>query len=208
MENFFKQYKYKSFKKGELLIKAYEDPSGIFFLKNGLVKQYSISKQGEELIVNVFKPKTFFPMSWAINLTPNVYYFEATEPSEGWLAPREDIIEFLKKNSDILFDLIGRVYKGTDGLLTKLVYLMSGDAYTRVITELLICAKRFGKSTENSKSLEIRISEKDIANLTGMARETVSREIKILKNKDLVNFKKSIFIITDLDKLEAELSVN
>lgn len=203
--NFFKQYKKQVFKKGEILIRSDEEPRGIYYLTSGTVKEYAISKNGEELVVNIFKPISFFPMSFVFNPTPNNYYYEALEEIETWRASKDAVVEFLNQNPDVMFDLIGRVYKGMDGFITKLVYLMSGEAYERVITEILIAARRFGTIT-NNKIAKVTISEKDLANQTGMARETVSREIKKLKSKNLVIFDRKKLIITDISKLEEELS--
>lgn len=203
VDNFFKQFKHQVYKKGEVLIRVDDDPDGVFYLTSGTVKEYAISKKGEELVINVFKPISFFPMSWAINQTPNVYYFEALEDVEIWKAPRDKVVEFIKQNPDILFDLMSRVYKGTDGMLMRMIYLMSGEAYTRVVTELLISAKRFGKT--NGKNIELHLSEKDLASQTGMARETVSREIKILKDRGLVSFSKGLLSINNIMELEDEL---
>lgn len=203
LDNFFKQYKHQIYQKGEILIRVDDDPEGVFYLTSGTVKEYAISKKGEELVVNIFKPISFFPMSWAINQSPNNYYYEALEEAETWKAPREKVVEFIKSNPDILFDLMSRVYKGTDGMLKRMTYLMAGEAYSRVITELLITAKRFGKP--EGEMAQLHISEKDIANQSGMARETVSREIKSLKDKGLVTFRKNELIIKSISDLENEL---
>jgi CRP-like cAMP-binding protein len=205
LDDFFKQFKHQVYKKGEILVRADEDPSGVFYLTSGTVKEYTISKKGEELVINVFKSVSFFPMSWAINQTPNVYYFEALEELEIWNAPREEVVKFIKDNPDVLYNLMSRVFIGTDGILMRMVYLMSGEAYTRVITELLIAAKRFGK-TNPDKSIKLSLTEKDLANQAGMARETVSREITKLKDQGLVVFDRNVLIIKNIDKLEEELS--
>lgn len=152
---------------------------------------------GDELVVNIFKPISFFPMSWAINNTRNMYFFEAVTNAEVWRAPKDKALEFIKTNQDVLYDLLSRVYKGTDGLLTRMTYLMSGNAYARLITEIIIHAKRFGNP--------LRISEKDLAALAGMTRETVSREMRILKSKGLVTLHKNTITIKNLEKLEEEL---
>lgn len=202
--NFFKSFKRQTYKKGEILVRADEDPSGIFYLTEGIVKQYAISARGEELIVNLFKPFAFFPMSWAINQTPNAYYFEAETALEVWKAPREEAVNFVKTNPDVMFDLLSRVYKGTDGMLSRTVNLMSGEAYARVVTEIIITAKRFGKS--HNRNIELSISEKELANQAGMARETISREIKTLKEKGLVSFSQNLLVIPDLDRLAQEIN--
>ncbi len=206
IEEFFKKYRHQKYKKGELLIRAGENPKGVFFLTSGAVKEYAISKKGEELVVNMFKPVAFFPMSWAINNIANNYYFEAMDDVEVWIAPQMETINFVKENSDVLYNLMSRVFKGTDGILMRMVYLMSGSAYARVITELLIQGKRFGKKG-SADSTELTILEKDLANQAGMTRETVSREMKILKDKGLITFVNNVLIINNIDKLEEELAV-
>lgn len=204
LDTFFKKFKHQIYKKGEILIRADEDPLGVLYIKEGTVKQYVISNKGEELVVNIFKPPAFFPMSWAINQIPNTYYYEALENTSCYKAPKDETVNFIKNNPDILFDLIQRVYKGTDGILIRMTHLMSKEAYTQVITELLINAKRFGKP-HGTLNIELNISEKSIANQAGIARETVNREIKILKDKGLVTLQKNKLIIGDLNLLEEEL---
>ena len=125
VDNFFRQFKFYRYKKGEILIRVDDDPSGIFYLKSGIVKEYAISKKGEELVVNLFKESAFFPMSFAINKTPNRYFFEAVTPLDVYKAPKEKVVAFIKENPQVLYDLLSRVFKGTDGLLTRMTYLMS-----------------------------------------------------------------------------------
>jgi CRP/FNR family transcriptional regulator, cyclic AMP receptor protein len=203
---FFSQFKQKQYKKGEILIRADDDPSGIFYIEDGLVKEYAISRKGEELVVNIFKPGAFFPMTWGINQTPNRFFFEAVNSVSVRKAPRDEVIAFIKKQSDVLFDLMSRVYKGADGMLMKMFYLMSGSAYTRLVTELLINAKRFGIKDTVTGYITCRITEKDLASETGMTRETVSREIKLLKNKGILDFHTNALVIKDMHLLEEELS--
>lgn len=213
LNKFFTRFKHQSYKQGEIVIRADDNPSGVFYLKEGIVKEYAISKKGEELVVNVFKPISFFPMSWAINNTPNEYFYEAMTDLDLYRAPKEEAIKFIKSNQDILYDLISRVYKGADGILTRMTYLMSGNAYARLIAELIIHAKRFGRhqtepplGEQETEKIELKISEKDLAGQSGMTRETVSREMKVLKNKGLVTFSRNTLTILDLKKLEEELS--
>jgi len=204
INKFFSQYKVQKYKKGEILVRADDNPSGVFYLIEGQVKMYFISRKGDELIVNVFKPGAFFPMSWALNNTPNTYYFEAMANAAVLKAPREKVIDFLKSEPEILLDLLRRVFKGTGGLLLRMSYLMAGSAYTRLVTEILIQSRRFGKSINGE--INLKISEKDLAALTGMTRETVSREMRILKERKIVQFMENNLFIKNFDALENELN--
>jgi len=203
IETFFTQFKHITYKKGEIIIRADDDPSGIFYLVSGNVRKYAISNKGDELVVNIFKPISFFPMSWAINNEHNEYFYDALTPLEIYRAPKEKVVEFIKNNPDVLYDLLSRVYIGTDGLTRRMTYLMAGNAYARLVTELIIHAKRFGKKT--STKIEVTVSEKELATQSGMTRETVSREMKVLKDRKLVTFAKNILTIKNIEELEKEL---
>lgn len=205
LEDFFTQYKKHSYKKGEIIVRADDEPSGVFYLVSGNVRKYAISQKGDELVVNIFKPISFFPMSWAINDTPNDYFYDALTSVEIYRAPKEKVIEFIKLNPDVLFDLMSRVYIGTDGMTKRMTYLMAGNAYARLITELVIHAQRFGEK-DNNGSIILRVSEKELASQIGMSRETISREMKTLKERKLVTFNKNVLSISHLNKLENELS--
>jgi CRP/FNR family transcriptional regulator len=204
LETFFKQFTRKTYKRGELLIHAEEAPAGVFYLKRGIVREYAISTKGDEVTVNAFKPLSFFPMSWAINSTPNEFYFDAVTNVVVFLAPKERTIDFVLENPDVAYDLLGRVYKGTDGLLMRMRYLMAETAYARLVTELIILSKRFGN---HAISPQIVILEKELASQTGMTRETVSRTMRTLKQKGLITFDSGVITIADLPTLEKELLV-
>jgi CRP-like cAMP-binding protein len=203
IEYFFTRYKEQVYKKGELLIRADDAPAGIYYLTEGRVKKYAISQKGEEVILNIFKPIAFFPMNWAVNGNDNHYYFEALSDVSVWRAPREDVVAFIKREPDVLFDLMQRVYRGTDGMEMRMAYLMAGSAYTRLVTELIISTKRFGK--KDGKHITLEMTEPDLAAQTGMTRETISREIRKLKEKGIIQILKNKLVITDLSALEADV---
>lgn len=204
LDDFFTQFKYQQYKKGEILIRADDEPQGIFYLKNGVVRQYSISKDGEEQTLNLYKPISFFPLMWAINNTPNTYYFESVTEVEVYRAPRQEVIDFLKKEPEILYDLVSRLYRGMHGLLSRIEYLQSGDAYAKVIFALLNASYRFGEQKDNAE-IEINITHREIAALTGLTKETISRECTRLEREGLITNTNHLVKIRDVHKLESEL---
>jgi len=203
LDNFFHSGKHQEFKKGEILIRADDNPTGVYYLTSGKVKMYVISKTGEEVIMTIFKPGSFFPMSWAINGTPNRFYFEAMDDVEVQKAGKDEVLTFLKSQPEITYDLLQRLYLGVDGLLIRMANLMAGSAYIRLLNEISIASQRFGQKSE--QGLTLHISEGDLAKLTGLTRETVSREMRTLKAKGIVQFAKNILTILDSSKLQEEL---
>lgn len=205
-ETFYKQFTIRNYKKGEMLIRADDDPQGIFCLTKGYVRQYTISKNGFELTLHILKPISYFPMVWAVNGTPNVYYFEALTPVEVGRAPREDVVNFIKDKPGIIFELLSELIEDYAESLTRIEHLVFSDAYRRVISVLLYIAKHFGETINNTIVVHHRFTQQDIATLVGVARETASNELSKLEKKGFIKYVKHSMIFKDMDKLELELA--
>jgi CRP/FNR family transcriptional regulator, anaerobic regulatory protein len=201
--DFFNSYPLQKHKKGQVLIHAGDNPMHVLQLVSGKVKQYDLSYRGDEVVLNVFKPPAFFPMSYAMNKTPNKYFFEADSDLELRKAPTEEVVTFVRANNDVLYDLLGRVYRGADGLLERMAHLMAGTAKTRVLFELIVECRRFGE--EGPSGWAVALSESDIGARAGLSRETVSREISKLRADGIISINNRQISVPDLVRLEDSL---
>ncbi len=205
-ETFYKQFAVRSYKKGEMLIRADDDPQGIFCLTSGYVRQYTISKTGLELTLHILKPISYFPMVWAINGTPNVYFFEALTPVEVGRAPRDQVVSFIKDKPTIIFELMSELVEDYAETLTRVEHLVFSDAYRRVISILIYIAKHFGVEKNGSVVIDHRFTQQDIATLVGVARETASIELVKLEKKGLIEYVDHSMIFRSITDLEQELT--
>lgn len=201
---FFEQYPMQTHTKHELLLHAEEPIQSVFYLIEGKVTQYDIASNGNEIVVNIFKPGAFFPMSSAINNTENYYFFEASTRTAVRVAPKADVVRFLRENPDVLFDLLARVYRGVDGVLRRMAHLMGGDAESRLIFELINAAHRFGES-QSDGSVRVHLTETDLAKQSGLARETVSRILQNLKASQFIETSRGDILIKNISELDAQL---
>lgn len=207
-ETFYSQFVIRFYKKGEMLIRADDDPQGIFCLKKGYVRQYTISKTGLELTLHILKPISYFPMVWAINGTPNVYYFEALTPCEVGRAPRDQVVTFIKDKPTIIFELMSELLEDYAESLTRVEHLVFSDAYRRVISVLLYIAKHFGEKDDKNIIVRHRFTQQDIATLVGVARETASSEMIKLEKKGFIKNVNHLMLFENIKRMEAELSSN
>jgi len=202
---FFQKYPLRQYRKGQILIFSGADTEHVYHLVKGRVKQYDVSYRGDEIVVNTFKSPAFFPMSLAINRTPNPYIYEAETDVELHEAPAKDVIAMLKSNPQVTYDLLSRVYKGLDGVLERMAHLMKSSARQRLIYEILINAKRFGKQRPDG-TLSGRINEGELAARSGLSRETVSREMSKLIKNGMLTYKAGRLTILNPEKFENKLS--
>lgn len=119
-------------------------------------------------------------MSNALNKQPSQFFFETMTASTIRTAPAGTVVAWLEGQPAVTLDLLARVYRGTDGLIGRMVRLMSGTAASRVAFELTVMSERFGERTATGGQY-IQVTETQLAAQTGLARETVSRELAALK---------------------------
>lgn len=201
IDNCFSKFPKRSYPKGQILVFADENPEHIFYIVSGRVRKYDVSYRGDEVVVNVFKPPAFFPMSWAINKSPNKFFYKTETVAELHIVPAAVALEFLQANPDVMLDLLGRIYRGMDGLLGRMVRLMSGTARSRVVYELIIECRRFGE-VQPGGGYRLGTSEVDLAARSGLSRETVSRELQRLKEVDIIALQGRVMLVRDLPALE------
>lgn len=201
---YFDQYPKRCYDKGQILIHAGDKPQAVYYIASGKVRQYNISYRGDEVVVNIFKERAFFPMLWAITDAENHYFFAAESDTEVRIAPKEAVVEFLRANPDVMYDLLSRLYSGIDGLLGRMAHLMAGTAKSRVIYELILECRRFGKAA-NDGSYHLALKETDLAAHSGLSRETVSRELHKIARDQLIVLVRGGITVPRLDALEEKL---
>lgn len=202
LHSFFDKFGLKSFDKEKAIIKPANDQ--IFFLIKGAVKMFILSRKGEDLTLNIYKECSLFPISLIFNLQ-NKYGFKSLTKVQGYFAPKNDFVKFVKKNPIILFDLLKRIYQGLDGFFMLSSTLLSKDAFYKVLSQLIIYARRFGQKNQNSTiTFDWRLTHHQLASQTGLARESVTRQIKKLEDKGLVGYSGKKLFIYNLSKLEKE----
>lgn len=201
IEDFFEKYKTYRFERKSIIISPGDNTTDAFYLKEGFIREYSISEEGIELTIHMFAPGAFFPMTSVITDIPHNYFYEAMTEVELARAPKTEVVEFLKREPEVLFDLTTRIFRGLDKLLKRMQNLIFHSAYKRTIAALLFLNRHFGEKTEGKSVLQGKFTHNDIAHFAGISRETASRELSKLEKLGYVKQDSSKIEILDGEKL-------
>lgn len=203
IEKFFSHFPLQKYVEGDILIRAEEAPREIFYLRKGLVKQYTISDRGDMFVIQIYKPGAHFMMTWAINHTPNHYNFEAMSPVEISKAPLSEVADFVKKDPEILYNFTSRLLKGLDGFLMRTECLMMQPAYVKTASLLLYLSDKFGERENDAVTIKSPFTHKEIASWIGTTRETASLQLENMKKDGVIKYNRRHLIVTDLHKLQS-----
>jgi CRP-like cAMP-binding protein len=205
--NLFHQGTRLQYKKGEFVIRPGEVPSGVFYISEGLVKAYDITKYGEENLLIMRKQGEILGLTWAITGENRNIIYATVAPTELLQISREQFINFIRDTPEAalpLVDMLVDMYRLHSERILNLEYRSVRE---RLISFLLTTARRFGRPTSNNTIvLDVPLRHQDIASSISATRETASRELAVLERMGLITRdKQSIITITNLEKLRGYL---
>lgn len=183
------------------------DPlTNVYFIHQGKIKIYKTDFHGKEQIVNVLQPGDMFPHQGFFRQDDYPAHSEVLEDAVLIYIPIHLFENFLITHPEIcvkLFKVLGDIIVD---LQRRLEEKILHNTYEQIIMLLLRLAKNYGKeSSESLVRITTQFTNRELANMIGSSRETVSRTLTQLKKKNLVQADKSGFILLDTDGLEEEL---
>ena len=192
-------------KKGEYIIRPGETPPGIFYIHQGLVKAYDITKYNEENMLIIRKEGELFPLIWAITGQEKHVIYQAIVPTTTWQISRETFLEYLSKNPKGLvpvLDMTIEMYRLHSERIFNLEYRTVRE---RIISFLHTMSQRFGTETEDGLLINVPLRHQDIASSINATRETTSRELAVLERRGLLTSKQSMITVKDSQGLQKYL---
>jgi CRP-like cAMP-binding protein len=170
------QYETKKVSKGELLLQYGEVCRNTFFVEKGLLRMFSIDKNGKEHIIQ------FAPENWLIGDRSSLYfseksnyYIEAVEDSEVSVLQRDFFNKLLEEfpNSIEKNDLV--LQKHVKSLQDRINSLLGETA-----------EERYLKFIKMYPDLLLRVPQWMVASYLGITPESLSRVRKELARKNFI----------------------
>ena len=209
LDEFLSHYTLKQFKKGEIIIFQGEAPRSAYVVKTGVVKAYNLSVNGDEKPVGFYAQGDTFPGAWTYGKTPSaIYYYEALSPDVAlYSVPREDYVNFIRSNPDMMFAELERYVVDHLAKSMRLNALQHSRAGDKLIYTLHYLALSHGvKKSPHTVEITLNLTHQDFANLTGLTRETAATELNKLKHAGIISYGKHTLYQIRLDKLSTMLN--
>ncbi|GAA3655227.1 Crp/Fnr family transcriptional regulator [Nonomuraea antimicrobica] len=171
----------------------------VLVLLEGRVKCSSHTNSGTEVVLAVRGPGALLGELSAIDGSPRSTTVTALEPISGIVV--RDFIAFLEAHGRIavlLMRLVSGKLRDSD---RKRIEYGAYDTTGRVATRLLELADRFGEHTTSGVRVALPLSQDELAGWTGASREAVSKALRTLRDRGLIETGRRRVVIHDLEGL-------
>lgn len=196
----------QTFRKGDFVIRPGDTPSGVFYIYQGLVKAYDITKYNEENLLIIRKEEEIFPLIWAITGQERHVVYQALAPTVTWQLSRQNFLDFISKKPEALAPIVDMTIEMYRLHSERILNLEYRTVRERIISFLLTMGQRFGKQTAEGLLIDVPLRHQDIASSVNATRETASRELSALERKGLLKNKQSLIMLYDVKSLRKYLA--
>jgi CRP/FNR family transcriptional regulator, dissimilatory nitrate respiration regulator len=190
----------KHYGKGEELFAMGDPASSFFFILDGWIKLYRMTREGEESIINVFAPGETF--AEAAVFGPMQRYpvnAQAVEDTNVLEIPRSLFVEMIRADSEFALSILGAISAKQRYLIQQIEQLTVREAPQRIGTFLLrLCPPGRSRDVE----VALPYDKSLIARRLNIQPETFSRAFKKLEPHG-VTLKGRVAAIDDIEKLAA-----
>jgi CRP/FNR family transcriptional regulator, anaerobic regulatory protein len=202
VEKFFKQYHTKRFAKGELILVQGEVPTCAYVVKKGIVKTYNLTSEGDEKPIMYDMQNEVMPIGWVFHkLKHAIYFYEAFTDVELYCVPRDEYVDYLKKNPKTMFDAYTHLVGTYVNHQMRINALEQSKAASKVLNTIHFLCLRFGLDVKNDVvKIELPLTQQELANFMGLTRETTGIELKKLQRKGILTYRRQNYIVRT-DKL-------
>jgi len=205
LRKFFEPGLLLTYKKDEQICGGDNGPCNyIHYIKTGLVKAYT--ETDKEHVHVVLTTDEIFPVLKVIDSQDRRVRYATVTRAKIYNIHKDVVIKKLQTDHKYSNDFLAatlHLYRIQADRVDNLEYR---EAYQRVVNRILFLLARFGtKQTDGSYLLDACFTHKLIGNTLNLSRESVSREIMQLQERNLVQRSDGGMLIPNVNKLAAEL---
>ncbi|MFI8708983.1 Crp/Fnr family transcriptional regulator [Bacillus sp. NPDC077411] len=195
-----RMYKAKSFvfMQGDILDR-------VFFIHSGKVKIQKTDAAGKEQIVSVLQAGEMFPHAGFFQKGTFPAHAEILETAQLIVTPIADFEKILIQHPELCIKMFKVLGEKIVDLQNRLEEQILHDTYEQIIMLLLRLCKSNGVKMNNKYTLTSQFTNRELANMIGTSRETISRTINQLKRRNLIAIDENGYFIIIPEKLKAEI---
>ncbi len=177
----------------------------VFFIHSGLVKIHRTDVSGKEQIVSILQPGEMFPHAGFFRKGSFPAHAEIVETAELIVIPIIKFEENLLLYPELSVKLLKVLGEKIIDLQNRLEEQILRDTYEQIISLLLRLCKSNGEQIGERYKITTHFTNRELGNMIGTTRETMSRTINQLKRRKLIDVEKDGCFLINPEKLEAEI---
>lgn len=196
----------RTWKKNSYIFLQGEPLDNVYFIDDGKVKIYKSDVNGREQIVSILKKGEMFPHVGFFRKGSYPANAEVLDKATLVVVPIAKFENVLIENPELCIKVFNVLGEKIVDLQNRLEEQILNNTYEQIIKLLIRLGEKHGtKNEDGNVVLKNEFTNKDLANMIGTTRETVSRTLTKMKKEELIEMDDEGNMIIDPETLMDEI---
>lgn len=195
----------KKFRKNETILHEEDTNEYFYMILSGGVKVLQTTQDGKEMVLAMHHSRDFFGEMSLLDGKTMPASVVATEDSLVAIMSRKDFYSVLFSQRALLETVLRILCRRLRESWEKVRLLTYKDAALRIKALFLLLSGEYGEEGDGGLMLRIKLTHQNIADMTGLARETVTRMLDKWQKEGEITILQHKFICLNRDFLKKDL---
>lgn len=188
LRSLLKEARLKQYEQGQLIFYAGDELAEALILTSGIVKVYDIDTKGQEKVLQIVKAPAILPLDCLLAAPHSVawQYAALTDVEVAAFSP-DELHAHIAKTPDLSLYVVHWLASQSHELLVRIDGMNKTEAKDKIIAVLKFFSVYYSKPAKRGwKQIEFPVTHQLLADIAGLARESVSIQIGNLQKERIV----------------------
>jgi CRP-like cAMP-binding protein len=206
VEELFENSRLKVYPKNQLIHYQGDPMTYVYLVREGYLKAYAILDSGDTRTILILGPGDMFPLSFSESLDWSnyqiQYFYQTLSEVKIQALPSEMLKERIDKNSKMMRAYMTYLAASNEAIMNQLEVMKNKKAIDKVGMLLPYLVKKAAKEVKPGVfELQLKLSHQELADLSGVTRETTTTLIKQLEKEGVIDQSNNHWVV-NLKKLD------
>ena len=189
--SFYRNNHVVKFKKNETILLQYETPRYVYCIRRGIVEETNLTHSGCQQSICYDIVGDIIPKCWAFSRTSKTLFeYRAFNDCELYVISKEEFISHLSDDSIFANKMLKRAIRSLISANLHIDVLEKPNVETKTLYALRCLCLLYGSNPKDELvKIQIPFTQQEIAEFTGLTRETTSIELNKLKKAGIFTCK-------------------
>ena len=187
---------------GEMLYTPEERSERLFLLQKGKIRIFRTTPDGRELTLAIVESGTVFGEMSLTGQQLQGAYTQAMEPSEVSTMAREDLERLVLQKPEVGLKIMHILSERLRRYESRLEDVTLKDVHSRLASIILLLVESEGVRTATGYRIPAHYTHQRLGTMIGANREAVTRAFGVLQDEGVVELKRRLIYVRDLQALK------
>jgi len=188
--------------KKEIVFSEGEAAKGFYILLSGRIKLFKVSPEGKEQILHVVAAPDAFAEAALFQEGTYPAFAETLSDCQLFFFPKRDFVQLIERNPQLSINMIVSLSHYLKKFSLLIEELSLKEVSSRIAKHVIDLSLKASKDGRVPAEVELDLSKTQLALKLGTISETLSRTLAKMKNKGIIDVKKSRILILNREALE------